>query len=190
MPYIVYGLFTVAEAGKREYFYVGKTRRAVEIRVREHVYSTLRAQQDVYAFLRKLDAADTMWDWITLRECNEGEHAPDAERIEVIRLLREGHDLRNMRYGDAHHRDELVRQRDTLWIRDVQDIAIDRSIKEALKRKRKSRNLQRRELSRMLRTEGIANVRECRLLSKVIRDRLTVSGQRTRLDGRRATRQT
>ncbi len=37
MTYIVYGLFTRGDADTKNYFYVGKTRRPIDLRMREHL---------------------------------------------------------------------------------------------------------------------------------------------------------
>jgi hypothetical protein len=176
MAYYVYGLFTRSDNEEKRYFYVGKTRRAVELRAREHKYRVEKGHEDLYAFLRHLEAAGVRWEEEVLRECGGSEYVPDAERFEVIRLLRLGHDLRNMRYGDASHRGELARQVNTIWIRDASDIAAARSIGKTRRAMRQRRKLQRRELERMLRLEGIPSVLDCGLLSGVMRRRLTRDG--------------
>lgn len=171
--YEVYGLYTLSELGEKQYFYVGRTERGVQKRLTEHRLKVAKGHTDLYVYLRENEAQGISCHVDVLRVCRGEEYAPDAERWEVIRLLRAGHDLRNMRYGDRLAREDLVRQVGTPWIRSAQDVAIAKSVAEKRKTKRESRQLQRKELKRMLKKEGIANVSKCLLLPTAIRRRLT-----------------
>lgn len=46
-PFLVYGLFTRSPDGKKLHFYIGKTERTVDIRVREHIGKTGRGHEDM-----------------------------------------------------------------------------------------------------------------------------------------------
>lgn len=175
--YVVYGLYTTDDTGKRHYFYVGRTRRSVNVRVREHVQHAARSDVDLAIYLRYLKQQDTSWNHDLLREVRRDEYQQDAERWEVIRLLRLGHDLRNMRYGDATYRAELARQtEDAARIRSLADVTAARTASErmaALRKTVKTRGrLRRKELERMLKSEGLADAGQCMLLGPGLRRRL------------------
>ncbi|MGF6768752.1 hypothetical protein P3T18_001222 [Paraburkholderia sp. GAS199] len=171
-PFVVYGLFTLTQEGEKQYFYVGKTERSVEVRLREHVVKSAHGHENVYEHLRRLELANETWAAEVLRHCVGTEYREDAERFEVIQLLRQGHDLQNMRYGDAKQREEMKRQAADPTIRSLEDVTAARLFAKAFGPRKRQRRLKTRELRRMLREEGIPSVRECLLLSRVTRRRL------------------
>jgi hypothetical protein len=173
--YEVYGLFTRTESGEKSYFYVGKTRRTVQQRIREHILRAPNAHEDVYAYIRHLDEAGVQWESDVLRHCDANEYAPDAERIEVIRLLRLNHWLQNMRYGDASHQAELMRQVNDPAIRDVADVAAARVCAARVLEARKRRKLRHKELLERPKKTEILSVQACKLLSDVTRKRLLLA---------------
>jgi hypothetical protein len=76
------------------------------VRLSEHGLKVAHVHEDLCLYLRELRSAGTPWDFEVLRECSEDEHVPDAERWEVIRRLRAGHDPRNM-LRRCRHGEEL-----------------------------------------------------------------------------------
>ena len=60
--FLVYAFFTRNASGEKEYFYVGKTRRSAEVRVREHVGNSARGHVDLAIHLRELVAATRTWE--------------------------------------------------------------------------------------------------------------------------------
>lgn len=180
--YRIYALYLTTPDGSRQYFYVGKTRRAIAARVREHVNRTSRGHEDLYVHLRALAAAGADWACEELRVC-DAQYEPDVERFEVVRLLRLGHDLCNMRYGDAGHRAELIRLRDDPAIRSAADVRrarLDATSRAELRRAVKARGrLRRRALADLLRDTGIPSTRACALLRGVLVRRLTRHGDVT-----------
>lgn len=178
--YLVYGLFTRAADGQKRYFYVGKTRRSIATRIREHVSRLSKGHEDVYNYLRRLDDSHIEWSYECLRFCAHQEYVQDAERYEVIRLLRLGHDLCNMRYGDANHKAELARQTADVSLRSVADVMKARLATEyayEVRRQVKNRGrLRRKALIALLKEEGISSVENCNLIPAAMRRRLTING--------------
>lgn len=174
--YRIYALFTRDSKGSRSCFYVGKTRRTVAARVREHGNRKLRGHEDLYEHLRRLDREQVAWECEELRHCTLGEYEQDAERFEVVRLLRDGHDLCNMRYGDATHRAELARMKEDPTIRCAADVTKARLAAAApiqVRRQVKAKGrLRRKELAAMLKESGIASVQRSPLLRGVLARRL------------------
>jgi hypothetical protein len=85
-----------------------------------------------------------------------------------------------MRYGDAKHRAELARQRDDLSIRNVSDVTTERlraerAFEVRIQVKNRGR-LRRKELTKLLKEEGVTSVTSCPLISETMRRRLTVNG--------------
>jgi hypothetical protein len=161
----IYGLFYQDDV--KHYFYVG---RSIDVfrRIKQHNYAKKSGHEDKYEFIRELEAEGTAWNFEVLRTIPEGEHPPDNERWFVIKLTREGHQLMNMRYGSAEHRQELAEQVRSPHIRSVSDVQRGR-----LRRKyQTSKRVQRRILAAALKREGIPNVPNDKLLPRVLHRRL------------------
>ena len=164
----IYGLYTLDTAvpGGRNYFYVGISGDVVR-RLREHRSLTDKGHEDKYAYMRQLKAAGIEVHTQALRDVPEGEYVPDSERWFVIKFIRDGHQLKNMRYGNAAKQRELAEQVQSPRIRRLEDVVRDRERRtfEASKRVR------RRVLLATLR-KGIPNVEAAKVLSPVMRGRL------------------
>lgn len=177
--YRIYALFVTTPDGARHYFYVGKTRRSSAERAREHANRTRNGHEDLYAHLRSLARSGIEWTHEELRVC-DAEYEVDAERFEVVRLLRQGHDLCNMRFGDARMRAELARMRDDPAVRsadDVRSARIAANARDQVRRAVKARGrLRRKALAELLRETGIASARGCALLRGTLVRRLTRDG--------------
>jgi hypothetical protein len=91
----------------RCFFYVG---RSIDVlrRFKEHNYAKKAGHEDKYEFIRDLEAKGIAWEVEVLREIPDGDYPPDNERWFVIKLIREGHQLMNMRYGSKEHIKERV----------------------------------------------------------------------------------
>lgn len=157
----------------------GAGRRAITERVREHANRTRSGHEDLYVHLRSLARAGVEWTYEELRTC-DAEYEADAERFEVVRLLRQGHDLCNMRFGDARQRAELARLRDDPAVRsaaDVRRVRLETAARDQLRRSVKARGrLRRKALADLLQESGIPSAGACALLRGTLVRRLTRQG--------------
>lgn len=175
----VYGLYTVDENGNQRYFYVGMTGRSIPERVGEHRHGAYRRHEDVYKYLQQLDRDDINWTWAELRHCKGEHYWKDAERWEVIRLLKLGHDLLNMRYGNVARRAKLAQQVADVTIRSADDVVRARVTSfraRVVGRSIRQQRLRRKLLKSMLVESGIADVRQCELLGAALKRRLITDG--------------
>lgn len=83
--------------GKKIYFYVGHTNNP-ERRFNEHRRNAGRTE-DVYKYIRSKVLCQ-IFEMEILCECKD-EEPTDYEDFYVIKLIREGHELQNMKHGDA-----------------------------------------------------------------------------------------
>src|SRR5664279_3597194 len=120
----VYGFFFVNASAKR-YFYVGRSK-DLPRRLQEHRSKKRTGHEDKYEYIRKLEAKGIAWHCEVIETLSGTEYAPDAERWQVIRLTREGHELMNMRHGSIERRKELAEQVRARHIRSVADVRADR----------------------------------------------------------------
>jgi hypothetical protein len=151
MTRTIYGLYYIDPGtGTKRYFYVGRSF-DVGRRLRQHHYAKRARHEDVYGFIRDLEAAGIDWHHDVLKVIPVGEYALDNERWFVIKLTREGHQLQNMRYGSVERRQELARMISAPSIRSAADVARYRT----RRRFAASKRLRRRILRRTLKTEGI-----------------------------------
>lgn len=88
-------------ADTRHYFYVGRTERDPKIRLREHHYKIKKGKEDVYKFIRERCQPNgiDVWDMELLKNEN-GDPTEDCEDFWVVRMIRDGHDLKNMKHGN------------------------------------------------------------------------------------------
>lgn len=170
MTHSIYGLFCRDKTvpSLKHFFYVG---RSVDVfrRFKQHNYAKETGHEDKYEFIRELEARDVAWDFEILRKIPDGDYPPDNERWFVIKLTREGHRLMNMRYGSEEHRQELAEQVRSPHIRNISDVQRDRLRRKYLASKR----VQRRILVAALKRHGIPDVRNDKLLPRVLHQRLT-----------------
>ena len=163
----IYAFYT-AEAENRKYFYVG---RSVDVtrRMREHQYSKRKGHEDKYEWIRELEAAGTPWFSEVIESVPTDKYFPDAEKWQVIRLTREGHDLKNMRQGSAERRNELAEQVKAPHIRSIIGVTADRICRKFQASKRLRRKIWKRELK----TVGFLDVPSCfRMLPEVFQRKL------------------
>jgi hypothetical protein len=114
-----------------------------------------------------------------LRHCDGDHYWKDAERWEVIQLLRLGHDLRNMRYGNATRRAELAQQIGDPEIRSASDVTRLRAAAVRAKifdRSIRKQRLHRKLLRSTITETGIPNIAECGLLGGALKQRLITEG--------------
>lgn len=98
----IYALYGIRN-GVKEYFYVGRSEREPSIRFKEHEYSArnTKKQEDVYLHIRQefMRCDVFLVEHEVLCWCDE--FAPqDYEDFYVIKLIREGYELQNMKHGD------------------------------------------------------------------------------------------
>jgi hypothetical protein len=169
----IYGLyyFDSSPIGKKRYFYVGRSIDVIR-RLKEHNYAKKEGHEDKYDFIREIESQGIDWDVDVLKEIPDGEYPPDNERWYVIKLIREGHDLTNMRYGSESRLKELVEQVAATQIRSVSDVAKDRLFRKY----QHSKKLKRRVLKEILKEEGIRDVRSDNLLPRVLHRKLLSQG--------------
>ena len=88
--------------GQKKYFYVGRTARELGIRFAEHRYAANstheRFKTDVYEYIRS-DVICQIFEEEVLCVCAD-DQPQDYEDFYVIKLIREGHLLRNEKHGD------------------------------------------------------------------------------------------
>lgn len=159
----IYGLYVDGPEGVRRYFYVGRSK-DVGRRAKQHGYATQVRHEDVYEHLRALEADGTPWHLAVLETVTEDDWWPDAERWHVIRLIRDGHDLRNMRHGSRAHLEELAGQVKARHIRSAADVRSDRLHRGQMTSRRHRRKVLRGELAAMIRRGEVRDVVACTAL--------------------------
>ena len=92
-------IYTLVRVDSEEVFYVGRTNNPTRREV-EHRYAAAHGHEDKYAYIRE-QLKDIDWELRVVREIAEGEVVVDYEDFYVIKYLREGQPLQNMRAGDA-----------------------------------------------------------------------------------------
>ena len=99
MPeFVVYGLYALWPSGTRDFFYVGQTQ-DLKRRMKEHEYGKRYRHEDVYECLREMEAMELPWHAEILELVGGDVRSSSAERDQVVRMIRAGHELRNMRHG-------------------------------------------------------------------------------------------
>ncbi len=103
----IYALFHHVDF-KKVYFYVGRSARAKGIRHDEHIHAANgeRKQEDVYKYIREHVAYRIFFEDV-LCYCKD-ENPNDYEDFYVVKLLREGAPLQNMKKGDMKKLAELT----------------------------------------------------------------------------------
>ncbi len=130
-------------------FYVGRTNNPI-VRERQHRSAWMTGTEDKYAYIREIEAAGGSWRLRVIKEIPENDYPLDYERWYVIDFTRKGHELMNMKHGDAEKRKELAAQVSNISIRSVSDVRKEREYKdyersEALKKKiREAEELERK----------------------------------------------
>ncbi|WP_297764986.1 hypothetical protein [uncultured Alcanivorax sp.] len=173
MSTAIYGLFYLdrGEIGRKRYFYVG---RSVDVfrRLKQHQYAKKDGHEDKYEFIREIEERGIEWNIEVLKDIPEGEYPPDNERWYVISLIREGHELKNMRYGSEEKLKEIAEQVNSAKIRSIADVESDR-----INRKyQKSKKVGRRVLLSALRSEGVPDVPSDKLLPRALHRKLVQQG--------------
>ena len=106
----IYALYSIKEDVK-SYFYVGRSIREPSERLKEHHYAVRNKSktEDVYKHIREnLVLCDIPYfEQEILCWCNDDE-PDDCEDFYVIKLIRGGHKLMNMKRGDAKRVAEAV----------------------------------------------------------------------------------
>lgn len=95
MNHLIYSLCEVHGAP----FYVGRTKRTLEVRLGEHRRTAKSGTEAKYQHIRKLISDGKGYEIVLLQEVG-----PDTENFEdfwVYTLIIDGYDLTNMRAGDA-----------------------------------------------------------------------------------------
>ena len=170
----VYGFFFVTGSAKR-YFYVGRSK-DLPRRLQEHRSKKRTGHEDKYEFIRKLEAQGMTWHCEVLESLSGTEYAPDAERWQVIRLTREGHELMNMRHGSIERRNELAEQVRARHIRNVHDVQADRE-RRAFEGSRRLRRRIGRSWISILKECGIPDVAADTVLPPIFKRRLFAQAQ-------------
>lgn len=173
MAKTIYGLFYFDESasGAKRYFYVGRSIDAFR-RFKQHRYAKKNGHEDKYEFIREIESRGIKWDIDVLKEIPEGEYPPDNERWYVIKLIREGHELTNMRYGSEERLKELAEQVSSTKIRSVADVE-----KYRIRRKyQASKKLRRRVLFSTLKKNGVPDVLLDHVLPRVLHRKLVQQG--------------
>lgn len=102
----VYGLYFTYN-DEKFYFYVGRSGRGVHrepgVRFKEHQYHATYDTTQVYTFIREqLNAYNVDWYEDVLCWCSDDEATVnDTEMFWVIKMILDGHDLKNAKHGDA-----------------------------------------------------------------------------------------
>lgn len=94
MNHLIYALCEVGG----DPFYVGKTRRSIEVRFREHKRNSLTGTEAKYQKMRELRSRGIISEIILLAET--ASELPE-EKFWVYTLIMDGYELTNMREGDA-----------------------------------------------------------------------------------------
>ena len=94
MNHLIYALCEIGG----DPFYVGKTRRSVDIRFKEHLRNSLTGTEAKYQKMRELRSHGIKCEIILLAET---ESELPEEAFWVYSLIMDGYDLTNMREGDA-----------------------------------------------------------------------------------------
>lgn len=93
----IYALFEEL-SGVKKYFYCGRTNNPSR-RLKEHQYASKNGHELKYQHIRSLNGAP--WDMEVLKIVPAVEYEGDYEDYYVIKLILEGHQLTNMKHGDA-----------------------------------------------------------------------------------------
>lgn len=178
MEQFVYALYYDDVPTGRRYFYVGVSKN-VAARMKQHHYSKAKGHEDKYEYIRRLEQRGTAWDVETLKSIPAGTHPPDNERWYVIQLIRQGHDLMNMKHGNRTALKEIARQVKDLQIRNVEDVARAREAEEQVRAVRaftRKKRLQRSVLRKTLLEHGIPNMEHDKVLTPRLRSRCIKAG--------------
>jgi hypothetical protein len=103
MSEFIYSLYHYKDGiDKKVYFYVGRSEREQGIRFKEHQYAAGSVREcfktEVYEYIRN-EVLCQIFEEEVLCVC-EDENPQDHEDFWVIKLIREGHNLRNEKHGD------------------------------------------------------------------------------------------
>jgi len=171
----IYALFYLEpQTCDKKYFYVGQSN-DLGRRLKEHRRLISNGTEDKYVFMRQLARRGVAWDADTLKIIPDGEHPPDHERWYVIKLVRDGHELQNMRHGSRAHQLEIAQQVADLRIRSVVDVRRDRE-RRAVRAGEASKRLRRKILKSALKNVGIPDVATDLALPPRLRARLQQHG--------------
>ena len=100
MKEFIYALYL--EIGSdRCYFYVGRTGNLIR-RMNEHRLAAMTGTEDKYVFIR--EHKDLTWNYEVLHECVRTDDS-SFEEFYLIKLLREGWEMTNMKNADAFYED-------------------------------------------------------------------------------------
>ena len=169
----LYALFTI-KGGHPSYFYVGKSHEPAR-RMKQHVAGArVGRHEDVYDRIRELNAHGISWEMEILGSIAASDYEADAERFEIIRMVRAGHQLMNMRHGSRETQEEAARQVADPAIRSAADVRRDRERITDGKRqasRKLRRDIQLRELNAALQ-RGIPDVSQEDAIPAIIRRRL------------------
>lgn len=110
----IYGLYFEFES-ERFYFYVGRSGRGENrvpgVRFKEHKYHATYDHTPVYVFIREeLDDLGIEWKEQILCWCDRDQATTnDTEFYWVVKMIQDGHDLKNAKNGDAEKYVEAAR---------------------------------------------------------------------------------
>ena len=98
-------IYALKELSNAEYpvFYVGRTSDMTR-RLKEHQYASKTGTEAKYQYIRQLEAAGIKWEMVLLEEV--GEDTEHYEDYFVYLLSFDGHELCNMKMGDAKQQAE------------------------------------------------------------------------------------
>lgn len=95
----IYALFSQTD-NTRSYFYIGRTE-SPSRRLKDHKYASKNGHESKYQHIRKLESLGIEWDMEVIKIVPPGEYEGDYERHYVIKYILDGHQLMNMKHGDA-----------------------------------------------------------------------------------------
>lgn len=133
MAEFIYAL-THYKDGEKKYFYVGRSEREPGVRFAEHRLNANTRSEDVYRYIRE-SVQCQIFEEEVLCWC-EDENSDDYEDFYVVKLIREGHDLKNSKHGDA----KRIAATELAWspeiINTVRDVRLykERKAREAYER--------------------------------------------------------
>lgn len=171
---VIYGIYTIAEDSvQKKYFYVGKTNNLAR-RIKEHERAKATGTEDKYVYMRSIQDQDIQWFYEELVSIPDEDYWHDHERLHVILLIREGHELMNMRHGDRGKLKEIAEQVKDINIRSAADVKYDRESREKSRevvKLRRSRKMRRTELRKALRQAlkvGIPSIKDDKILPELM----------------------
>jgi len=185
MQEYIYALYHYIN-GTKTYFYVGRSERTKGIRFEEHRANVNRKShtEDVYTYIREQVLCQIFEEEIL---CTCSDNANDYEDFYVIKLIRDGHNLQNMKHGDQKKialLSEITElNNNSIVINSVSDLRRHRSAQTAKKLQDKIRtNHSSPTLAALLSTvEPVSKVKRNKRAMIKQADKLTATRNATRI---------